>query len=119
MSQVGRQAPAAFFSAPRARGVPLLVAPVAWFNQTLWPGLSGRTLLPVDILYTFEPWRSLHPGITAHNALLGDLVFQTGPWRTHIKDALAAGDVRPAPIEPGGISDHKLGRMVHDVIRDQ
>lgn len=71
----------------------LLIAPLAWFNQTLWPGLSGRTLLPVDILYSFEPWRSLHPDVTAHNALLGDLVFQTGPWRTHITDALAAGEV--------------------------
>jgi hypothetical protein len=71
----------------------LLIAPLAWFNQTLWPGLSGRTLLPVDILYSFEPWRSLHPDVTAHNALLGDLVFQTGPWRTHITDALAAGEL--------------------------
>src|SRR5437879_3232707 len=35
VSQVGRQAPAAFFSAPRARGVPLLVAPVAvWSSST-------------------------------------------------------------------------------------
>jgi hypothetical protein len=70
----------------------LLVAPVIWFNHTLWPGLSGRTLLPVDILYTFEPWQSLHPGTTAHNALLGDLVFQTGPWRTYFKAALATGE---------------------------
>jgi hypothetical protein len=70
----------------------LLITPVVWFNQTLWPGLSGRTLLPVDILYTFEPWRSLHPGIRVHDALLGDVVFQTGPWRAYIKDALAVGE---------------------------
>jgi len=35
VSQVGSHAPAAFFSAPRARGVPLLVAPIAsWSSST-------------------------------------------------------------------------------------
>jgi hypothetical protein len=35
VSQVSPHAPAAFFSAPRARGVPLLVAPVAaWSTST-------------------------------------------------------------------------------------
>jgi hypothetical protein len=70
----------------------LLIAPIVWFNQALWPGLSGRTMLPVDILYAFEPWHSLDPGVRAHDTLLGDLVYQTGPWRTYVKDALAAGE---------------------------
>jgi hypothetical protein len=70
----------------------LLIAPLVWFNQALWPGLSGRTMLPVDILYAFEPWHGLDPGVRAHDTLLGDLVFQTGPWRTYVKDTLAAGE---------------------------
>ena len=40
-----------------------------------WDGL--RTLLPFDILYTFEPWRSLAPGVVPRNSLIADLVFQT------------------------------------------
>ncbi|MFQ6142480.1 hypothetical protein ACLMNJ_05295 [Streptomyces seoulensis] len=66
VSQVSPHAPAAFFSAPRARGVPLLVAPVAaWSSSTallrgylaLLSGLSlylalrvWRTLLPAPVL---------------------------------------------------------------------
>ena len=84
----------------------LLVAPVLWFNQTLWPGLSGRTLLPIDILYTFEPWQSLHPGTTAHNALLGDLVFQTGPWRTYCQGR--ARNRRVPALEFRGSHGHSL-----------
>ena len=34
ISQVGRHAPAAYFSAPRARGTSLLVAPVAWWSSS-------------------------------------------------------------------------------------
>ena len=53
--------------------------------------LGGRTLLPLDNLFAFEPWRSLAvgPGVeTPHNELLSDLVLQNYVWKRLIVEAL-------------------------------
>ncbi|GAA4936319.1 hypothetical protein ACFPM3_06390 [Streptomyces coeruleoprunus] len=62
VSQVGRQGPAAFFSAPRARGIAFLAAPVAALTTSttalrLWLAvLSG-----VGLFLALRVWRSLLP----------------------------------------------------------
>ncbi|MGL4649649.1 MAG: hypothetical protein ACRC1H_09605, partial [Caldilineaceae bacterium] len=68
----------------------LLLLALAWFAPVLLPALSGRTLLPWDNLYSFEPWRALRPNLIPHNALLSDLVLQNAVWKLHIRDALSA-----------------------------
>ena len=71
----------------------LFILPLLWFAPTLLPALSGRTLLPFDNLYTFEPWRHLHPGLIPHNDLLSDLVLENAVWKLHIRRTLAAGQL--------------------------
>ncbi|HYY89171.1 MAG TPA: YfhO family protein [Chloroflexota bacterium] len=66
---------------------------LAWFNVALVPWLSGRTLLPVDILYAFEPWHSLAPDVSPHNPLIGDLALQTAPWWHFVRERLRQGEL--------------------------
>ncbi len=68
----------------------LIVLPLIWFAPVLF---SGRTLLPFDNLYTFEPWRSLQPGLIPHNNLLSDLVLENAVWKLHIRNSLAQGQL--------------------------
>ena len=60
----------------------LLFAPVA---------LGGRTLIPADALYLFEPYRSaadeLGVGVP-HNPLLADLVLENYAWKLFIRQAI-------------------------------
>ncbi len=57
-----------------------------------WPVLfGGRTLLPADNLFAFEPWRtfaaSLGVGVP-HNELLGDLILENYVWKQFILQSL-------------------------------
>ncbi|WP_210594222.1 hypothetical protein [Streptomyces sp. GESEQ-35] len=62
VSQVGTQAPAAFFSAPRARGVSLLVAPVAsWSTSTTLLRVYLALLAGVGLYLALRAWRGLFP----------------------------------------------------------
>ncbi|CAL9363284.1 hypothetical protein [Streptomyces sp. enrichment culture] len=62
VSQVGRHAPAAFFSAPRARGVSLLVAPVAaWSSSTALLRLYLALLSGLALFWALRAWRGLFP----------------------------------------------------------
>jgi hypothetical protein len=62
VSQVGPQAPAAFFSAPRARGVPLLVAPVAsWSTSTPLLRVYLALLSGLGLYLALRIWRGLLP----------------------------------------------------------
>ena len=74
----------------------LLLLPLLWF----WPQtFGGRTLLPADNLYQYQPWQSYATqfGIrTPYNALISDLVLENLPWKSFINDQLRAG--RPADI---------------------
>ncbi|MEZ4662649.1 MAG: YfhO family protein [Caldilineaceae bacterium] len=75
-----------------------------WFGPVLFPALTGRTLLPYDNLYSFEPWRSLQPGLIPHNNLLSDLVLGKRGLELHINRTFAEGQLplwNPAVPSPG------------------
>ncbi|MFH9657238.1 hypothetical protein ACH4NF_02775 [Streptomyces sp. NPDC017248] len=62
VSQVSRHAPAAFFSAPRARGVSLLVAPVAaWSSSTALLRTYLAVLSGLALFLALRAWRGLFP----------------------------------------------------------
>ncbi|MGX1479613.1 UNVERIFIED_CONTAM: hypothetical protein RKD50_008421 [Streptomyces canus] len=62
VSQVGVQAPAAFFSAPRARGVSLLVAPIAsWSTSTELLRVYLAVLSGIGLHLALRAWRGLFP----------------------------------------------------------
>ncbi|MDV5145835.1 hypothetical protein R1T08_16870 [Streptomyces sp. SBC-4] len=79
VSQVGGNAPAAFFSAPRARGVSYLVAPVAAFTDSTVAIRVYLALLSGAALWgALRAWRGILPAsvLTAGGALF------TGLWVT-------------------------------------
>ncbi|GHH00081.1 hypothetical protein [Streptomyces lanatus] len=62
VSQVARDAPAAFFSAPRARGVPLLVWPIAsWSSSTTLLRIYLAVLSGLALYLALRAWRGLFP----------------------------------------------------------
>ncbi|SOE07032.1 hypothetical protein [Streptomyces sp. Ag109_G2-15] len=62
VSQVSGHAPAAFFSAPRARGVSLLVAPVAaWSSSTALLRVYLAVLSGLALFLALRAWRGLFP----------------------------------------------------------
>ncbi|MGW0286338.1 hypothetical protein ACWDXT_24930 [Streptomyces sp. NPDC003236] len=62
VSQVAGHAPAAFFSAPRARGVSLLVAPVAaWSSSTVLLRIYLALLSGLALYLALRAWRGLFP----------------------------------------------------------
>ncbi|MFN8446756.1 MAG: oligosaccharide flippase family protein [Caldilineaceae bacterium] len=73
----------------------LLLLALLWFAPVLAPILTGKSLLPYDNLYTFEPYRSLHPGILPHNNLLSDLVLENAVWKLHILRTWGEGELLP------------------------
>ncbi|WP_330350524.1 hypothetical protein [Streptomyces sp. NBC_00582] len=76
VSQVSSHAPAAFFSAPRARGVPLLVAPVAaWSSSTALLRTYLAVLSGLGLLLALRAWRGVFPArvLTTAGALFAGL----------------------------------------------
>ncbi len=74
-------------------GLILLLAPLLWFAPVV---LGGKTLLPADNLYQFQPWASLagEMGATVpHNELLNDLVLQNVVWKSFLRETLAQGEL--------------------------
>ncbi|MFF2511126.1 hypothetical protein [Streptomyces sp. NPDC058086] len=62
VSQVGSHVPAAFFSAPRARGVSLLVAPiVSWSSSTALLRVYLAVLSGLGLFVALRVWRGLFP----------------------------------------------------------
>lgn len=62
VSQISAHAPAAFFSAPRARGVSLLVAPVAsWSSSTPLLRVYLALLSGLGLFLALRAWRGLIP----------------------------------------------------------
>jgi hypothetical protein len=63
VSQVSSHAPAAFFSAPRARGISLLVAPlVSWSSSTPLLRVWLAVLSGLGLFLALRAWRGLFPG---------------------------------------------------------
>ncbi|MFF3346390.1 hypothetical protein [Streptomyces sp. NPDC002779] len=76
VSQVGDQAPPAFFSAPRARGVSLLVAPIAsWSSSTGLLRVYLAVLSGAVLFLALHAWRGLFPArvLAAAGALFASL----------------------------------------------
>ncbi|MHC3469483.1 hypothetical protein ACYF6T_12275 [Streptomyces sp. 7R007] len=67
VSQVSGQAPAAFFSAPRARGISLLTAPVAtWSHSTALLRVYLAVLSGLALYFALRVWRGhVRPGVLA------------------------------------------------------
>jgi len=62
VSQISPHAPAAFFSAPRARGVPLLVTPIAsWSSSTTLLRVYLALLSGLGLFLALRVWRGLFP----------------------------------------------------------
>ncbi|MGQ9766632.1 MAG: oligosaccharide flippase family protein [Anaerolineae bacterium] len=71
----------------------LLMLPLLWFAPQ---ALGGRTLLPADNLFAFEPWRSFgdEQGVVRpYNSLISDLILENYAWKSFILEALRAGDL--------------------------
>ena len=80
--------------APDLLIVALLIAlPILWLNQVLVPGISGRTILPFDNLYSFEPWHSMRPDIVPYNPLVSDLVLESALWELQARRSVMAGEL--------------------------
>lgn len=72
----------------------LLMLPLVFFAPVT---LGGRTMLPVDNLFTFEPWAAhasdLGVTLPPHNALINDLILQHYAWQHFIDVSLAQGQL--------------------------
>jgi O-antigen/teichoic acid export membrane protein len=71
----------------------LLALPLILF----WPvTIGGRTLVPFDNLYAFQPWQtfaeSMEVGVP-QNELLNDLLLENYAWKTFIVQALRDGEI--------------------------
>ena len=78
-----------------AVGVLLVLALILFWPQTF----GGRTLLPADNLFQWEPWQSFaaEQGVTQpYNTLLSDLLLENYVWKRFILDSLH---------QPGGLTD--------------
>jgi O-antigen/teichoic acid export membrane protein len=79
--------------------IALALLPLALFSSVT---LGDRTLLPVDNLYQFEPYRSdaaalgvriVNQQVVPHNELLSDLILQNHAWKSFINESLAAREL--------------------------
>ena len=74
-------------------GLFLLLVPLVWF----WPVVvGGKTLLPADNLYQFQPWSDLatEMGVaTPHNELLNDLLLENYVWKSYLREAIGRGEL--------------------------
>ncbi len=74
-------------------GLVLLAVPLIWFAPVV---LGGKTLLPADNLYQFQPWASLadQAGVESpHNELLSDLVLENYVWKGFLRQTIAQGEL--------------------------
>ncbi|NLX10940.1 MAG: oligosaccharide flippase family protein [Chloroflexi bacterium] len=72
----------------------LLALPLLFFAPVT---LGGKTLIPADNLYQYEPWRSAREAVgvpdVPHNALLSDLVLQNYQWKAFIRASIRSGTI--------------------------
>jgi len=63
-----------------------------------WPQtIGGRTLIPTENLYQFEPYATYREVVNApalpHNMLVSDLVLQNYQWKSFIRAQFASGEI--------------------------
>ncbi|MEP6987708.1 MAG: hypothetical protein ABI970_19050, partial [Chloroflexota bacterium] len=72
----------------------LFILPLILFWQQT---VGGRTLLPTENLYQYEPFASYREVVKApevpYNALLSDLVLENFQWKSFIRESINKGDV--------------------------
>ncbi|MBN1312560.1 MAG: hypothetical protein JXB30_14185, partial [Anaerolineae bacterium] len=71
----------------------LLIVPMVFFFQQT---IGGRTLLPTENLFQYEPYRSLAAeyGVgQPHNTLYSDLVLENVEWRRFVSEQVAGGQI--------------------------
>ena len=72
----------------------LFILPLILFWQQT---IGGRTLLPTENLYQYEPFASYREVVKApevpYNALLSDLVLENFQWKSFIRESISKGDV--------------------------
>jgi len=72
----------------------LFVLPLILFWQQT---VGGRTLLPTENLFQYEPFATYREVAKApevpHNALLSDLVLENFQWKSFIRESISKGDV--------------------------
>lgn len=72
----------------------LFLIPLFFFAPVTF---GGRTLIPADNLYQFEPWAAYREQAGAseipHNALLSDLVLQNYQWKQFIRQNIDEGEL--------------------------
>jgi O-antigen/teichoic acid export membrane protein len=70
----------------------LLLLPLLFFAPVT---LGGKTQIPADNLYQYEPWLSARSDVGApeipHNALLSDLLLENYQWKTFIRQSFSDG----------------------------
>ncbi len=74
-------------------GVGLLVLPLLLFADVTF---GGKTMLPVDNLFQWEPWASDAEALGVgppHNSLLSDLILENYVWKQFIRDSLSQGEL--------------------------
>jgi O-antigen/teichoic acid export membrane protein len=72
----------------------LFLIPLALFAPVT---LGGRTILPADNLYQYEPWATEREALgvpeVPHNVLLSDLILQNYQWKWFINENLREGEI--------------------------
>lgn len=74
-------------------GIVLFLVPFLWFAPVI---VGGKTLVPADNIYQFQPWaaQAAAQGVGApHNELLSDLVLENYVWKTFLRQTLAEGEL--------------------------
>lgn len=76
-------------------GLLFLLPLVMFFQQTV----GGRTLLPTENLYQYEPYATYREIVSApdvpHNHLVSDLILQNYQWKSYLRDTI---DRREVPL---------------------
>ena len=71
----------------------LFLLPLGFFAQQT---LGGKTLIPTENLYQYEPYATYGEVVGApdapHNHLVSDLVLQNYQWKSFTRTQLAQGD---------------------------
>ena len=65
---------------------------IVFWQQTV----GGRTLLPTENLYQYEPYATYAEVVRApapHNPLLSDLVLQNFQWKSFIRESINRGEI--------------------------
>ena len=73
--------------------VVLFILPLVMFWQQT---VGGRTLLPTENIYQFEPFATYKEVVSApepHNKLLSDLVLENYQWKSFIRQSLSSAEI--------------------------